>query len=226
MATVAPVARLKKAEIVWLANNRCRHSHTYLEHFNCYLEEKPGGPLEVKTGYLDIETSDLKADFGIVFCYCIKDENSDKIYERTITAKEMKSGALDKPVLQQFIKDVANFDRVVTYYGTRFDIPFLRTRAVVHKLKYPEYGELIHTDLYYLIRNKFQLSRNSLLNACNTLLGSADKTFLDKGVWMRARFGDDKALEYIVEHCRYDVLDLQKLHDVAIPYRKRIDSPA
>ena len=80
--SIAPVSRLKKTEIVWLAAHRCRHSHTYLEHYNCYLDENPN---KGRTGYFDIETSNLAANYGIMYCYCIKDGNSDKIFERTIT---------------------------------------------------------------------------------------------------------------------------------------------
>jgi len=38
--------------------------------------------------------------------------------------------------------------------------------------------------------------------------------------------GDKEALDYITEHCRYDVLDLEKLHNVVIPFRKRLDTSA
>jgi len=227
MNNTAPVARLKKADIVWLANNKCKHSHNYLAHFNCFLEERPDGPLRIKSGYLDIETSNLAANYGIIYCYCIKDEESDKIFERTITKKELKSKDMDKNVIAQCIKDIkGNFDRIVTYYGTRFDIPYLRSRAVFHGLEFPEYGELLHTDLYYLVRNKFRLNSNRLKTACEFLLGNSDKTNINFTYWIRAMGGDMEALGYIVEHCRCDVLDLQKLHDVVIPFRKTINNPA
>ena len=221
-----PINRMKKSEIAWLNDNMCRHGHTYLSHYSCFLEEKPDGPLDIHSGYLDIETSNLAANYGIVYCYCIKDEQSDKIYERTITARELKSSTLDKEVIRQCIKDLENFDRVVTYYGTKFDIPFLRTRAVHHGLQFPEYGELIHTDVYYMVRNKFRLNSNRLNVACECLLGHTDKTRINSDYWIRAMGGDKEALDYITEHCRYDVLDLEKLHNVVIPFRKRLDTSA
>lgn len=40
---IAPVSKLKKEQIVWLQTNRCRHNHTYFEHYICYLEEIVNG---------------------------------------------------------------------------------------------------------------------------------------------------------------------------------------
>jgi len=220
---IAPVHRLKKAEIVWLGSHRCRHNHTYLEHYNCYLEENPE---HGNIGFLDIETSNLKANMGVIYSYCIKDGKSDKIHERLITKKELFSDAMDKALVQSLINDIRSFDILVTYYGTRFDIPFIRSRAVHHGIEYPAYGENIHIDLYYLIRNKFNLTRNSLKVACGFLLGHTDKTQVEWKHWMKAMQGNKEALEYIIEHNRYDVLDLEKLYDKVIPFRKRLDTSA
>ena len=59
---IAPVHRLKKIEIVWLAKHKCKHGHTYLEHYNCYLKEMPDGRIQEKVGFLDIETTGLDAE--------------------------------------------------------------------------------------------------------------------------------------------------------------------
>ena len=55
----------KKARAVF----RCIHRHNGFDHPNCYDTEK--GIIE-KIGFLDIETSNLNADFGYVLSYCIK----------------------------------------------------------------------------------------------------------------------------------------------------------
>lgn len=220
---IAPVSRLKKQEIVWLASHRCKHAHTYLEHYSCYLNENPN---RGRTGYFDIETSNLNANYGIMYCYCIKDSDSDKIYERTITPKELKSKDMDKNVIKQLIKDLSLFDRIVTYYGTKFDIPYSRSRAVHHGIPFPAYGEIIHTDCYYIVRNKFKLNSNRLATACEFLLGNTLKTTINFDYWIRAMGGDKEALSYITEHCRYDVVDLERLYNLVIPFKKRADTSA
>jgi len=243
---LVPVNKLKKTEIVWLSHHYCRHGHTYLDHFNCFLDEcgkdwepKRGVnmPMLNRIGFFDIETSHLKADFGVMLSYCIKDSQSDKIYERTIKKKEIISKILDKNVVEQCIEDLKKFDRIVTYYGTKFDIPFVRTRTMFHqarirkgiykgsldKLKFPEYSELIHQDVYYMVRNKFNLSSNRLENACNIIIGGSDKTKIDKDHWLWATGGKKESLDYIVDHCRKDVTDLEKLYNAVTGFVMRSD---
>ena len=222
-----PITRLKKSEIVWLHTHRCRHSHTYLDHYSCFLDESPKeSPMQLNMGFLDIETSNLKANMGVIYSYCIKDGESDNVLQRVITKKELFSDEMDKKLVKNLIKDIKKFDILVTYYGTRFDIPFIRSRAVHHGIDYPSYGENIHIDLYYLIRNKFNLTRSSLKVACEFLLGESDKTMVEWKYWMKAMQGNKEALDYITEHNVADVLDLEKLYDKVIPFRRRMDTSA
>lgn len=205
---------MRKKDIVWLANHRCRkHSHTYLEHYNCYLVENPRGNRQL--GFFDIETfsSNFSADRGVILCYCLKEQGTNEYYESHITPKELKSKDLDKRLVKQCIKDLSNFDAVSTYYGTGFDLPFLRTRALVHKLDFFNYGELFQEDVYYSVRSKLGLSKNSLDNACKTVLGSSKKTYWDFFTWLRAVQGDKDSMKKIVEHCHYDVDDLEDLYN-------------
>lgn len=225
-----PINRLKKTEIAWLANNKCRHSHSYLSHFNCYLEELPSGaPMVKKIGFFDLEFHNLKASIGVLFGYCIKEADSDVIHEDWISRDQgdFKQGQLpDKRVVESCVRDVKKFDMLVTYYGTRCDIPYIRTKALMNDLDFPEYGDIIHLDLYYIVRNKFSLHRNSLDVACETLLGESDKTRVTPKHWMSGLFGDSKALNYIADHCRRDVKLTERLYNKVIPYRKRLDQSA
>ena len=75
--------RLKKDEILWLYNNRCKaHSMRFIEHPGCFSKEKPKcSMIEERVGFLDIEASNLDANWGIVLSFCIKQKDSDKIFE-------------------------------------------------------------------------------------------------------------------------------------------------
>jgi uncharacterized protein YprB with RNaseH-like and TPR domain len=207
---LAPVNRLTKAEIIQLARGKCKHSHTYLDHYSCYLKENPD---QGKTGFLDIETSNLKGNYGLILTYCLKIKGEDKILSRSITKQELNT-CLDKQVVKQAVDDIQTCDRLVTYYGTKFDLPFLRTRAVMNGLDFPEFGQIYHTDVYYKVRNKFCLNSNRLQVACESLLGRSDKTRMDPFVWISALQGNPESLSYIYDHCVGDVLDLEKLHDL------------
>lgn len=209
MSKRAPVHRLNKADMIWLGTHKCKHSHTYLEHYSCYLKECVEA--QEKEGYLDIETTNLKASYGIMLCWCIYDANNNVMHEGRINKADL-NGTLDKRIVRELIECLKGFDRVYTYYGTKFDIPFARTRAIVHGLDFPIFRSVAHKDVYYIVRNKFCLHSNRLAVACEILLGETDKTRIDPGRWTRALMGDEEALNYILEHCRFDVLDLAKLH--------------
>jgi uncharacterized protein YprB with RNaseH-like and TPR domain len=221
---IAPVHRLKKDEILWLAGHKCRHSHTYLDHYNCYLSEKPE---RFKVGYFDIETSNLKANFGVMLCYCIKEHGTDKIYNSMLTQKEaIHATQPDKRVVEQCIEDLMTFDLVYGYYSTKFDLPFVRTRAVAMGLDFPIFGSLKHKDVYYMVKNKFSLHSNRLEVACNEILGHSRKTHFDGNTWRQAVQGNQTALEYILSHCKGDVCDLEdlvnKILDFSYPSVKSI----
>lgn len=214
------VAKLRKKDIVAAQKFKCKHGHTGLSHWECFM--KAGGFNE-KVGYFDIEATNLKADYGIMLSYCIKERGKKTIRESVVTKAEL-STSLDREIIKRCIEDLAKFDRVVTYYGTGYDLPFVRTRAAVHGIPFPEYGQLLHTDLYYLVRNKFCMSSKRLENACRVILGKTQKTRLEQNHWIKGGMGDVKSLKYILKHCQYDVIDLELLHDAISGYRKVADT--
>ena len=110
------LGKYKKAELVWMSNHYCRaHRHTYLEHPHCYELENPQ---QERWGYLDIETSHLKANLGLVLCYCIKVRGEKTIYEAKANKKDLQDPkSLDKKVIEKCCTDLRRFDRILTYYG-------------------------------------------------------------------------------------------------------------
>ncbi len=211
-----PIGRMKKDEIMRLYKERCRHGHRYLEHYSCYLQEAPD---EQRIGFFDIETSNLKADFGIILSYSILDNKTDKLRGNMITTDDLKT-ILDRRIVSQMIVDLKEFDLIVGYYSTKFDLPFSRTRAQILRLPFPEYGEIQHKDVYYIVKNKFALSRSRQEIAARMLVGKTEKTHILPEYWLRALSGDQKALNYIFEHNKRDVRDLKRLYRAVIPYVK------
>jgi len=143
---IAPVRKLTKREIIWLGTHRCSHGHTYLEHYECYLKEQES-PTE-KIGFLDIETTNLNANFGVILCWSIKPLNQEVVSD-ILSPKDFKSADefyIDKRVVKSLIQEMMKYDRLVTHYGTRFDIPFIRSRALACNVEFPPYGSIIHND--------------------------------------------------------------------------------
>ena len=83
-----PIHRLKKKEILWLYEHHCKHGHRYLEHYNCYLQEHP--EVIEKVGFLDIECSNLDANWGVMLSYCIKVKGGEGILKGVIDKKDIQ----------------------------------------------------------------------------------------------------------------------------------------
>ena len=213
------IGRMKKDEIVWMASHHCKHRHTYLAHQECYLKEHPD---QERVGYFDIETSHLKADFGLMLCYSIKVAGKDEILSRSVTNREIRT-CMDEKVVRKCVEDLSQFDRIVTYYGKGFDVKFVRTRAVSLGIEFPTFGSMIHDDVYFMIRNRFLLSRNRMENACRNLVGATEKTHMDPRRWIQALQGDAKAIAWIQDHCNRDVRDLERLHKKVVGFSRRQD---
>lgn len=209
------IFQLKKNELVWLATHRCKHRHSYLEHFRCYEEEHPH--TEERIGFLDIETSNLSSDFGIVLSYCIK-ERGGKIYGKAINPSDLRSRWHDKRLVQACVADMARFDRIATFYGCRFDIPFLRSRALHHNIGFPEWGTLKHTDVYGWVKYKLRLHSNRLQFACDFFGIPAKDHKLHGGMWTKALTGDKPSIDYIFVHNKEDVVSLELLYEKLLPY--------
>ncbi len=218
----APVWRLKKKEIVWLSRHRCKkHGHSFLEHYNCYLRENP---LNERIGSFDIETSSLNAVYGYVFSYCIK-EHGGGLFGRVVTRSEILSYVFDKNLINEMMQVLKKFDRLIVYYGKdrRHDIPFIRSRAVLYNLEFPEYGEINITDVYDIIRGKFRLHNNRLGTICDYLDIEAKVHKLTPKIWCYASAGHTPSLKHIFEHNKEDVISLEKLYNKVINFSAKRD---
>lgn len=205
---------MTKQEILKYSRLMCAHSHPYLSHPNCL--EKVVNHQE-KVGFLDIETSNFSASFGVVITWCIKEQNG-KIIEGFLSEGDYDEpmGFYDKRIMTECVEAMRKFDRLVVYWGKdrRFDIPFLRTRAVSMGIEFPLYQEGIVNDLYDIVKNKFKFGRNSLASACMQLGIKAKETDISPDMWIKATIGRDKeSTQYILQHNREDVISTELLWD-------------
>jgi len=205
-------------------NKYCIHRHTIEDHPNCFSRfwyDKPGERL----GYLDIESSGLDADNDWMLSWCIKPADSSKIAYGNVTYDDIFDGPgkvnrqFDKLMIFELLLEMQNYTGLVTYYGTGFDIPFIRSKAMKYNLVFPEYKKIAHIDLYYQVRSKMKLSHSSL-SAATKHLDIAGKTHLDFKYWKLACLGDKKAMEELLHHNKQDVVILQKLHKELEPFGK------
>lgn len=166
---------------------------------------------ELSIGYLDIESTGFSANIDLMLSWCIKGRGVKKVAGDVIKREEIMSNKQDKRITQSLVDEMNKYDVIFTYYGTRFDIPFIRTRALYHGIDFPMYRQKSHKDLYYVVRSKLKLHRSSLM-AATEFFGIDGKTRIKPEYWQKARWGDKKSLKYVYEHNIADVEILEDLH--------------
>jgi len=204
-------------------NWKCEHRHSGVTHPRCF--NKAFG-IEERIGCLDIETSNLKADFGIVLSWAIKIFDKDELYYDVLTEADLRNSRFDKRMMETLINTLWKLDRVVTWFGRRFDVPFVRTRALHWKLPFPTYGMLWHTDAWSIARNKLCLHSNRQGNVARVIQGIDIKTKIHPAIWQTVQFGNRKArreaLNYVLEHNERDVLQLEENYRILRQFVKEV----
>lgn len=214
------ITRLRNAnsqQLDWLLKWKCSHRHNGVRHFNCFTKEF--GLIE-RIGFLDIETSNLKADFGIVLAWCLLNDNGDIIWGTIDKELDIDTGTEDKRLIASCIGAMKFYDRIITHYGTYFDIPFLRSRALIHGLAFPEYGTLWHTDTWKMAKRTLCFHSNRQNCIAEGLYGKTQKTRISHPAWRKAMLGDDRAALEVLDHCKKDVSELRKNYRTLLPYYK------
>jgi len=210
---------MTKAEVDAAWRWKCPHGHRGLDHWNCYIKAH-----EERVAYLDLECSGLQADFGFIICWCIKPKNRKRIVYDIITMDDLDSDVLDSRVAQSCAKELARYDRVITHYGTYFDIPFLRTRCLTHGIPFLEYGTLKHSDVWAMAKAKLKIHSNRQNSVAQALRGFSEKTPINPTHWLNALRHDEKgdaARRFILDHCKRDVRELQRNHEALEPYCRK-----
>ena len=231
---------------------RCVHRHSIEEHPNCYMTGRVKYPPEAytndyawaritsrpwytfpgyKLGYVDIEVDNLKANFGNMLTWAIK-EKDGKVCTDQITQEEIFSEIYDRRIVQSLVDKLREFKIIVSYYGKGFDLKYIRTKALKYGIDFPGFTpqinskghyvvlpEIFHFDLYYTVKRNLALHRKSLEVVTN-YFGIDGKTPIKHEVWLRAKYGHKDALAEVLEHNMQDVIILEKLHNILEPMAK------
>jgi uncharacterized protein YprB with RNaseH-like and TPR domain len=202
---------------------RCVHRHNGLplesEHPRCYDQAKG---LTEKLAFFDIECTGLKSDFGIILCYSLRGEMGDNV-ANTITPEEMRSGVFDKRLLKQLCQDLKKYDRIITWNGRKFDVPFVLSRCILHKIKdFPLYKEIYHTDALEIARYRLATLHSKRLGIVAGFYGIKAKEHpLEPTIWLRCLSGDVDSLKFVQTHCNEDTQTLLEVWKKVIePYAK------
>ena len=160
--------------------------------------------------FIDIETSHLKADFGTLLCIGHKLLDEKKTHVPTIIDFPGSNPIDDENITKEAHRVLMDSDVLVSYFGKGFDIKFLQAKFLEHGL--PMIPNIPHVDLFYTVKSNLALSRKSLANVAWFLNLDNEKTPVDGKIWKMAMIGDKKAIKYVQEHCKSDVLILEEAY--------------
>lgn len=163
----------------------------------------------------DIEASNLAADFGIILCVGFKEIGARKPTVLSLLDYERDDKDLfkaEKQLLKDVSKRLLDADVWLTHYGTWFDLPYVNSRLLYHKLPVlpPNFA---HIDTWKISRNRLKLSNNRLATLEHFLGTKDEKNAIKPGMWIRALGGHEPSMQYIVTHCRKDVLVLEQAYE-------------
>lgn len=159
----------------------------------------------------DIETSNLDADFGRIFCIGYKWYDESTVHCPSIVLPEQGKSwdNAEHELIETFMQVYETADISVTYNGILFDLPYINTKYMrYHSSGAP--APVAQTDLYWTVKSKTRLSRKSLQNLSYYLGGEYQKSGVEPRLWLAAREGNKAALRAIIQHCKIDVLALEE----------------
>jgi DNA polymerase III epsilon subunit-like protein len=164
----------------------------------------------------DLETSSLKANFGVVLCGVFKPIGGECRVARLDDFTDKWSE--DRDLIATLITELSSPLILVAHNGVRFDRPFLNARATRWGLApLNPRGRII--DPVVVARRHFAMSWNGLESLSVFLQTEHRKHPVDGGLWLRAILDHDKfALDEIVEHCVNDVMVLEEVVERLQPF--------
>jgi uncharacterized protein YprB with RNaseH-like and TPR domain len=108
-----------------------------------------------------------------------------------------------------------SFDLILTWYGSRFDIPFIITRGLKFGLQPPDKN--FRRDLCLCARGFGALGSNRLVTWDKWLFGKALKTGLTFEMMLEAIRGNKGAIDEYIDHCDRDVLSTERIYKRCMP---------
>jgi DNA polymerase elongation subunit (family B)/predicted RNA-binding Zn-ribbon protein involved in translation (DUF1610 family) len=142
-----------------------------------------------------------------IICICYKWED-----EKEVSYVNWSSKQCDKKLLQDFIKVANQADELVGHNGDKFDLAWIRTRCLFHRIEmFPTYRTI---DTLKISRSKFKFNSNKL-NYISDYLGFGKKIKTEFGLWKDILLKNDRAaIDRMVKYCKRDVILLEKVFKV------------
>jgi uncharacterized protein YprB with RNaseH-like and TPR domain len=173
--------------------------------------------------FFDLETTNLKANFGRILCASVADMFGNVRTFRIDESPWKRERRRDDIALAVGLRDyLEQFDVLVGWYSKMFDIPYLNTRLLIGNER-PLRSDMMHFDPIWKAKKGSMALHSARLDAvAKTFRLDVQKTGLDPEIWNDAADGEREAMDYVVEHCEKDVLVLRQAFHILKPLAKII----
>lgn len=172
-------------------------------------------------GIYDIETSDFNPYQNFIICFVFhkRDILTGKIEKKIcsiskndITKAVAKNNFdFDYKLLQELSKCIRSVDQIVGHFSTKFDNGYFKSRCLLTNQVdlIPDHLDRLAGDTWRMMKTTLKAPRNTLNNLILQATGTSQKTHVDLKYWYKVKFKDSpdwqKAMNYIVDHCKKDV---------------------
>jgi hypothetical protein len=158
-----------------------------------------------RAGYkLNISPDNIIKERAII-CVSYKWLGEDQVYNLSWDKNQD-----DKFLLEQFIEVLNEADLIVAHNGDNFDLKWLKTRALYHRLPMlPNYKQF---DTLKLVKSKLNLNSNRL-DYIAKFLGFEGKNKTTIDLWIDIVYKkSQEAMNTMLEYCDEDVRQLEKVY--------------
>jgi len=182
----------------------------------------------MKILHLDIETAPNKVytwglwnqnvginqieEAGYTMCWAAKWHGKKKLH-----FKSLVNGG-EAAMLKEVWELLNEADVVVHYNGTKFDIPTLNREFVLHGFTTP--SPFHQVDLLKVVRQRFKFPSNKLDYVTQALGLSGKVEHKGMSLWRDCMDGDDKAWKHMEKYNKQDVVLLEDLYNILLPWIK------
>ena len=184
---------------------RMRTNQTGIKRLFFDIETSPNVVYSWRIGYNLTITPDNIIDERKIICISYKWENSDKIYSLSWDKNQC-----DRQMLIDFIEQANQADELIAHNGDRFDIKWIRTRCIFHRIPmFPQYKTL---DTLKKAKNGFNFNSNKLDYIAQFLGVGAKVKHSGFDMWKNVMKGDSDAMNEMVNYCEGDIIVLEDVY--------------
>ena len=169
------------------------------------IETSPNIVSSWRIGYkINLSAENIIKERSII-CICWKWEDEEEVFHL-----RWDKDQCDKSMLIKFVKELQKAHEIIGQNSDKFDEKWIKTRCIFHDIPaMPKYKSI---DTLKIARKTFNFNSNRL-DYMGKYLGVGQKIKTEFDLWTKVIFNKDKkALDFMVDYCKQDVLLLEQVY--------------